>query len=341
MSDDNNINFPPDFDDLSKHAPLLAKLRLQGDGFVVPSAYFDEIAEKIISLLALPPSENNFIIPENYFENLSGEISSLVQSLDSIENQKSKIKNPFVLPESYFDELDETIGTKLALDNLKQDEGFEVPGNYFENFADKLLTHVAVDELGKGSDADVPPGYFDTLADKIAARIAEEEGIEPQETVERGRIIVFAEVLKRFARPVSIAASVAVILAVSIWFFNRGENKMQDKFVKTTPEKIVPIVIPQVKDTTAVLAKEDILKPEIKKRKKINQPDEVVVKGTDKQVDNKDILEQLYLMDENMVADYITDQDVNAASTSTEGSLNDEMLNYLIENDADPSDINK
>jgi hypothetical protein len=340
MSEDNNINLPADFDNLSKHAPLLAKIRLQGDGFVVPSTYFDEIAEKIISLISIPAAENSFPVPGNYFEALTNEIIAVTQ----LANLKTEA---FGVPETYFNELEETINTKLALDNLKQDEGFDVPENYFEKLTEQITLRAQSDfsienqKSGiENSFPDVPSGYFDTLADKISARIAEEEGIEPKETIERGRIIVFAEVLKRFARPVSIAASVALILAVSIWFFNRSENPEKDQFVKTNPKKFIPVV-PQVKDTTTIPNENIVVQPEIKKKPEVNLPDKIIVKETDQQIDDRDIIEHLYLLDENIVADYLTDENVETISPSPEGSLNDEMLNYLIDHDADPSGIHK
>ncbi|MDQ3109340.1 MAG: hypothetical protein M3R17_05555, partial [Bacteroidota bacterium] len=170
---------------------------------------------------------------------------------------------------------------------------------------------------------------------------SEEEGIEPEKTAERGRIIVFAEVLKRYARPVSIAASVTLILSVSLWFFNRSENIRDDKtIVKTfTPGKNIQPVIPAPKkDSVSIVVQPQnvALQPEIKKQPGVNHSQERIVK----QVDKNDVMEQLYLVDENMVADYIT-EDPQDNSSLEEGSLDDEMLNYLLDNDADASDIKK
>ena len=345
MTEYNEHDLPADFDDLSKHAPLLDKIRAKGDGFVVPENYFDESAQQIITLAKFSdavnsqqPTDNGFTAPENYFEELADRIIALV-NLSAADNRELKTDNPFNVPEFYFNELEETISTKLALDNIKQDEGFTIPENYFEKFADKILTHLVVDELGKGADADVPVGYFDTLADRVAARVADEEKIEPEQAVERGKTIVFAEVLKRYAKPISVAASVTLILAVSIWFFNSGKEK--NEIVKAdTPVKNIPPVIPapkqdsvnvivQPENNIAVQPKNNKIKPPV------NLQEQVVVK----EPNSTDVLEQLDLLDENMVADYLIETNSQVETVPAEESLNEEMLQYLLDNNTDASDI--
>lgn len=373
MTEFNEYNLPADFDDLSKHAPLLEKIRAKGDGFVVPvdyfaeaeqlsvagcqlsaisgrqsaagfvvpENYFDELAERIIAVASLSslgdrgqPTADCFSVPEGYFEKLTDEILAVAKLSDL------KTGESFEVPDSYFNELDETINTKLALDNLKQDEGFGVPENYFENFSDKILSQVAMDELAKGSDADVPPGYFDTLADRISARIAEEEGAETGKAAERGRIIVFAEVLKRYARPISMAASVALIVSVAVWFFNREEQKVEIAGNKPVKENTRPVVPAPQKDSVQIIIqpKEAIAaQPEIKKPKPVNPGQQPVVK----EIDSKDILAQVDQLDESMVADYFSEVNMEVDLPQQEESLNTEMLNYLLDNNMEPSDINK
>ena len=337
MKINDDINLPHDFDDLSKHAPLLDSLRAKGDGFAVPEGYFKEMADQSVASCRVSGIKDGFIVPENYFEDLAGRILSSVylkanqqlttdncfsvpqgyfeeltaqaESLIALDELTGD-KNSFEVPADYFSDLDQTINTKLALDNLKQDEGFAVPENYFENFADKIQTHLAVDELKNGSDADVPPGYFDSLADKIAARIAESEpSASPghkKESIERGRIIVFAEVLKRYAKPVSIAAGIALILSVSIWFYMHSNNQpLKDNFADAKPAKTNAIpVVPAPKKDSVIIPQEQpkqiaMQQPKIKKPKPVNHPQEAVVK----EIDKKDILEQLAIMDENTIAD--------------------------------------
>ncbi len=357
MTDYNEHNLPADFDDLSKHAPLLDKLRTKGDGFVLPENHFGESEEHIISLTKLTnadyrdqTTDNCFSVPENYFDELADRIIAIVNLATA---DKLKPNNLFKVPESYFNELDETINTKLALDNLKQDEGFAVPENYFEKFADKILSQIAVNELNKKShdssltsqvshltsQVSPPAGYFDTLADRVAARIADEEKIEPEQAAGRGRIIVFAEVVKRYAKPISVAASVTLILAVSIWFFNRGEQEKNEIVKVITPVKNIPPVIPAPKKDSVIVSvqPENIaVQPIINKVKPpINLPEQAVVK----EPNSKDVLEQLDLLDESMVADYLIETNAQVETAPAEESLNEEMLQYLLDHNTDPSDI--
>ncbi|MEO5642505.1 MAG: hypothetical protein ABIQ40_14135 [Bacteroidia bacterium] len=346
MNEFDDINLPADFDDLSKHAPLLEKIRAKGEGFVVPEEYFGESATlTVISncRLSVVCKENSGLtVPENYFEKLAENIiaiaglSSAYNGQLTTDNRKLTIE-PFKIPDDYFEEMDETIRTKLSLDNLKQDEGFAVPSAYFESFSNKIITHVAVDELGKGSDAEVPPGYFDTLADKISACIAEEEGTIP--TKEHGKIIVFAEIMKRYARPVSVAASVALLVAVSIWFFNRGEEKIEMAKINPPQQNIQPVIPLPTKDSVVVIKTQEniVVQPKIKKHKQLNQQQQEIVK----EVSSGDVLEQLDLLDENIVADFVANQNPEIVSPTQDQTLNEEMLNYLLENGTDPSDINK
>lgn len=358
MNEYNDINLPADFDDLSKHAPLLEKLRSKGDGFavpenyfsetnelvnaqtalpdstgfVVPANYFEELAERILALVQLPGKENPFSVPENYFENFADEIAS-VASLHELKNQEG-----FELPENYFSELESTLETKLALDNLKQDEGFSVPDGYFEKLTGQIMARAAVDELQNGSDADVPEGYFDSLADRISARIAEEEGGTKEETQERGRVIVFAEIIKRYSRPVALAASAALLIAVSAWFLNRGnENGTDQPITKIdTVTKSVPQVVPQAKtnevvasqepkkDSVVAKAPKQIIAYKPKKENKglaVNQTPVVPVK-----VEKQDVIDQMYLLDENSVAEALSQANTEAPANEDIDAIQNELM---------------
>jgi hypothetical protein len=365
MSDHDEINLPADFDDLSKHAPLLEQLRGKGDGlvvpqnyffesaeltdvkigipehdgFIVPENYFSELAERIISVAQLHglKNENAFVIPENYFENLTNEITALA-TISDLKNA-----DVFDVPEGYFAELDNELVTTLALDNLKQDEGFIVPPNYFENFANTIMSRVAMENLNEGSDQDAPEGYFDTLADRIAARIAEEEAAKGKSSSDEGkkknkdraRIIVFAEVLKRYAKPVSIAASVALVIGVSIWFFNRSNggivenNSVATNHVKAKPpiNEIAPkqnyIPQQQIASTNTVKPVKDKFHPSVNP-----SPTQVV------KVEKKDIMEQVDLLDENAIADEISNglQSISNSDETIDESILDQLNDVDINN---------
>lgn len=352
-----NDNLPADFDDLSKHAPLLDALRSKEagfvvpenyfaenaalvdaktvlpsqDGFAVPENYFEELAERILAVVQLKNAHDpssGFVIPENYFEELTERIATLTQ-LTNVTPGES-----FAVPENYFDELNDSLQTKLALDNVKQDDGFDVPENYFEKLSGKILSRVATEELQKNDD--VPAGYFDSLADRIAQRIAEEQ--KDSSATERGRVIVFAEVVKRFARPAAIAASAALLIAVSLWFINRDTTpeKQLAKNDTTHPQSITPVVPQQQQPAIAQQQVNDSVpqQPKIvavqphKKQRTVNHPEPVPVK-----VEKQDAMEQLDLIDETTVAGYVN----GTAEQSTENS-NTELLPYLLEGTTDPSE---
>lgn len=358
MNEYNDIDLPADFDDLSKHAPLLEELRSKGDGFAVPENYFSEtselvnakttlpdstgfavpenyfedLAERILAVVQFPGKENPFSVPENYFGNFADEIAS-VASLHELKNQEG-----FELPENYFSELESTLETKLALDNLKQDEGFSVPDGYFEKLTGQIIARAAVDELQNGSDADVPEGYFDSLADRISARIAEEEGGTKEETQERGRVIVFAEIIKRYSRPVALAASAALLIAVSTWFLNRGnENGTDQPITKIdTVTKSVPQVVPQPKtneviasqepkkDSVVAKAPKQIIAYKPKKENKtlaVNQTPIVPVK-----VEKQDVIDQMYLLDENAVAEALSQANTEAPANEDIDAIQNELM---------------
>lgn len=353
-----NDNLPADFDDLSKHAPLLDALRAKEAGFVVPENYFAENAEAV-NVKTVLPSQDGFAVPENYFETLAERILAVVQ-LKNAHDPSSGFVIPenyfeelteriaaltqlpnvtsgesFAVPENYFDALNDSLQTKLALDNVKQDAGFDVPENYFEKLSGKILSRVATEELQKNDD--VPAGYFDSLADRISQRIAAEEQNDSSAT-ERGRVIVFAEVVKRFARPAAIAASAALLIAVSLWFLNR-DTTPEKQLAKTDtmhPQQSAPVV-PQpqqpaiaqqpVKDSIPQQQKIAAVRPH-KKTRTVNLPEPAPVK-----VEKQDAMEQLDLIDETTVAGYVN----GSAEQSTENS-NTELLPYLLDGTTDPSE---
>lgn len=368
MNEYNEHNLPADFDDLSKHAPLLDKLRREAvsgqrsavdgrdAGFIVPENYFDELTERIVSIVNLTSRDadfnavdNSFPLPENYFEELNDRINAIITLSDTADH-RPLTADSFPIPEEYFNELDETLNTKLALDNLRQDDGFEIPEGYFEKLSGKILSHIAVGELNQGSDNDVPSGYFDRLADRISERIAEEESIfadsektgeadNNEKNIERGRIIVFAEVLKRYSRPLSIAASVTLLISVSTWFFNRGNTIQSDHIAKYVQPKqkftpVIPLI--QIPDFVITPGTDKIAVIDHPKHS-LNHQEE---KGV-KEVNKKDIMEQLDILDESVVADYVSTQNPEIKIVQQEEYLNDQMLNYILDNNIDASDINK
>ena len=198
----------------------------------------------------------------------------------------------------------------------------------------KIVSRVTTEELRNGNDADVPPGYFDALADRISQRIAAEENTSPAAAKERGRVIVFAEVVKRFARPAAIAASAALLIAVSIWFLNRDTHPQQTlaKMDTAQPKTVTPVLPQQpivqqpVKDTAQ--PKQEVAVQPKHPKQRLNHPVVAPV-----QVEKQDVMEQLDLLDENTVAAYIDNQTEEKQSIQ-----NSELLPYIIEGNVDPSE---
>ncbi|HTL81921.1 MAG TPA: hypothetical protein VL651_09470 [Bacteroidia bacterium] len=349
-----NIELPSDFDDLSKHAPALHELRNRTGEFVLPENYFGEHAE-LISALTSIPSAGEFIVPENYFEELAEKIISLA-NISAIKDKEGfelpegyfekfadditstaelhsiTHKDGFNVPVNYFGEFDAELNTKIALDNLKQDEGFNVPDNYFDKFTERIVAQASLEDAIDKLPA-VPEKYFDTLADRITARI-KAEGHEVPEAVERGKVIVFAEVIKRYARPVAIAASAALLIAAAFWFLNKNEEPGKKQLAKNEQHvpKILPapVVAPAHKDSVVTVntVPQNIAQQTAHPKKhkpQVNQQSQ-----QDVQLAKNDIMEQSDLLDVNTVADFIntsTDIDLSKQTITTDPSIDADVIN--------------
>ncbi|MBI3511889.1 MAG: hypothetical protein HY064_14605 [Bacteroidetes bacterium] len=357
MNNENDINLPADFDDLSKHAPLLHALQKKGDGFVVPENYFSDSAEIILAKTILP-SADGFVIPENYFSSLAENIISLAALSELKDKESFSVpegyfekfaddvissaelhaminKDGFTVPENYFNEFDSELNTKIALDNLKQDDGFVMPGDYFEKLSSSVMSRISIDEKSE-DETKVPDGYFDSLADRITARIREEENITKEKPAEQGRVIVFAEIVKRYSRPAAIAASVALVVAAAVWFLNRNDHPEKNPIAKNETHKNVnPVVTPLKKDSVPVLVIPDqhnnnMAQHDVKKQKPrngVNHPHDALVK-----VEKKDIMDAIDLLDENTVADVVAEKKPDVKDQNNNEQLDQSMKDFLNDN---------
>jgi hypothetical protein len=108
-----------------------------GDGFVMPVNYFDDLTQNIESRIAIETVLNTgkgFTIPENYFEDLTSNIESRV-AIEEVLNTQS-----FTIPENYFEGLTQNIESRVAVEELLNTEkGFTVPENYFAGLEDRIL----------------------------------------------------------------------------------------------------------------------------------------------------------------------------------------------------------
>jgi hypothetical protein len=293
---ENEINLPEDFDDLSKHAPLLHALRDKGDGFIVPENYFTEVIDLI-----------------DFQKQISG-------------------AEGFTVPENYFDELNDTLSTKIALDNIRQENGFAVPADYFERLADDITSRAVLEEINAKNDAEVPSGYFDSLADRITART----GItEEKITLENSsRIYVFSAALKRYSRPVALAASVVLLIVVSFWLLTKeAAIESAQPIVKqdSLPQKISPVPQQPQQEIPSPAAIAETKQPVQKATRQAIIPPQKTAG-----VQRQDILDHIDLIDEATVAEFITSQnEIQSAGDLPDAAIYDE----LFENNADPSEL--
>ena len=323
-------------------------------GLTEPENYFSESAELIIAKtsfgsvsteLSTGAEDDNdhsagLIVPANYFETLSGTIESqialenVLPPLDSTQDEKA-------IPAGYFGEMERELHVHIALDNVKQDEGFVVPEGYFEKFSDKIVAEASASlhEDTLSDDPNVPEGYFVHLADKVVARIENEQGEE------RGKIIVLST-WKKYVRPTALAASVALLIGFGwILLANRdngnGDLVLANNFFRITPGQVnpgIPPVVPSI-DTTNAFTNENqdavVRNTNPKNHNEIKPPVRNAVIMND-----DEILAQTDLMDESMVMDFVAESNV---IVGTEEVLDADMMEYLMNDNSgldvfDPSD---
>lgn len=289
MSEFDNI-LPDDFENLEKYAPTLAKLDKR-NGFVVPEGYFDALPDHLRALVMIgDAARDKFLgltLPDKYFEELPGWIETMAlladaskdktagftepgaNYFDALTDQLERLSvlsallkkgEPFELPEGYFEEFTGELSTRLALDNLKQEqqELFDVPDGYFEQLAGKVQARIALDRMKEGNDADVPAGYFDNFAARLQQRIREEEKKEAAadngstQEPQTGKVISLRMHIRRNARVYAAAASVALVLAIGSVLYNTyGTDKgTTPGIVKNDHTNKQPgTVVPAPKDT--------------------------------------------------------------------------------------------
>ena len=154
--------------------------------FTVPSAYFEEAGQRILSLVKLDELKstdpaNGFTVPANYFDALSANIISRT----NINVDANAEANGFVLPANYFDELTANITSRINIDVDAEAEhnGFAMPAGYFDELASKIQSRVNIEETANGEEFfAVPDGYFEDMHQQITGRIAVEEIVEEKTT---------------------------------------------------------------------------------------------------------------------------------------------------------------
>ena len=304
---------PDDADDLSKDAPALFAMKGKDDGFVVPNDYFDSLSDRIHAKTVIP-QDGGLTEPLNYFESLGEQLESKI----NLEALRPQTEND--IPEGYFDGIESELSVHIALDNLKQEEGFVVPEGYFTNLTERIVGETVLDKESINND-EVPQGYFESLHDKVVERIASEH----QSTAERGRIVVFSVYIKQYARPIAIAASVALMIGLG-WFAitNSQEPEINTTVAKNdTLPSVTKSIIPIIGDTLYQKQTPSEIALEVPKT-----PQQIKPIVTPEVISPEDeIIAQSDLMDESMVMDFIAE---NEADNTSEEVSDESMMDYLM-----------
>ncbi|RWY47939.1 hypothetical protein [Mucilaginibacter gilvus] len=151
------------------------------NGFTVPANYFDALSANITSRTNIDvdanAEHNGFVLPANYFDALTANITSRVNIGVDAESEH----NGFALPANYFDELSANITAQINIE--AEDNGFAMPAGYFDELTSKIQSRINIEELAKGEEFfAVSEGYFNGMQQQITARIAVEEILEEKIT---------------------------------------------------------------------------------------------------------------------------------------------------------------
>lgn len=153
--------------------------------FTVPDGYFDELSDRIKSVVRLDEMKNSisstgFSVPENYFENLAANIQSRIAVEEMLDTQNTGL----AVPRNYFDELSSNIQSRIAIEQAMtgSEDSLTVPEGYFEHLSSNIQARIAVEEmLAEDAGHTVPEGYFEQLSNNIQSRIAVEAAMTDAE----------------------------------------------------------------------------------------------------------------------------------------------------------------
>ncbi|GGH21368.1 hypothetical protein [Mucilaginibacter phyllosphaerae] len=149
--------------------------------FTVPSGYFEEAGQRILSLLKLDEFKHDdaaqgFTVPADYFEELSANIQSRI----NIEAVANTDEDGFTVPEGYFNQLTNTIQSRINIESAagSNAEAFSVPAGYFDNLQQQITARIAVEEIAdKQPGFTVPDGYFEKLNTAILNKTVNQEAV--------------------------------------------------------------------------------------------------------------------------------------------------------------------
>jgi hypothetical protein len=148
--------------------------------FTVPSGYFEDAGQRILSLVKLNELKSDdmaqgFTVPQNYFDELNANIQSRI----NIESLAVTEEKGFTVPDGYFEQLTNNIQSRVNIEATvnTEEKGFTVPENYFENLQQQITSRMAVEEILETNSLAfaVPDSYFEKLNKDILNKTVNQE----------------------------------------------------------------------------------------------------------------------------------------------------------------------
>ncbi|MBD1383799.1 hypothetical protein IDJ75_00795 [Mucilaginibacter rigui] len=148
--------------------------------FTVPSGYFEEAGQRILSLIKLNELKSDdmaqgFTVPENYFDELNANIQARI-NIEAIAGTEEK---GFAVPAGYFEQLTGNIQSRINIEAAvnAEETGFNVPQGYFDNLQQQITSRIAVEEMMAASTPEfaVPDNYFEKLSQDILNKTVNKE----------------------------------------------------------------------------------------------------------------------------------------------------------------------
>jgi hypothetical protein len=161
---------------------------------------------------------NPFNVPSGYFDELDQRIMS---SVYLSELKERTLEEGFTLPEGYFETSADQITSRIHIEELagSEAESFTIPGDdYFGRLQQQITSRIALEEAAPvtGEAFTVPEGYFDTLNKSILNKTVN------QDMVVRKSII--RKLVSTAAFKYASAACFAVIIGAGIFLAQSNSN---------------------------------------------------------------------------------------------------------------------
>ena len=210
--------------ELREISPIVAQIDPRQDLFELPSGYFNELADKVISRIRAVETESfspigqadknpPFSIPGNYFESFAEKLMGRIRA----EQADSAAKELEIL--------------SPILAGMEKKNPYHVPPYYFAEFSSNIMERVAPLAISLKDKRlyEVPDGYFDELPGKIMQRIKGQE--QPATIISFGK--------KRVWLKYAVAAAVAgAVVTTGVLVFNPYGSKPSTETVNSALAKV-------------------------------------------------------------------------------------------------------